>query len=300
MNDKKIQTVAEFADVLSKISLKKDCIRFFRGHADLRLYKLRPSVYRKLSLRRHEENIIKESIMLCPADFPKDLSFFEHLVKLQHYGLPTRLLDITSNALAALYFACREKEKTEGEVIVFDIPKDEVKYYSSDTVSVIANIARRPFNFDLTPLPKKKEDFNRDPEIGRLLYDIREDKPSFISIIEPTDLSRVICVRAKLDNARIARQDGAFLLFGIVAEKSEHAVVPKEWIVRGPGAPRITFTSKYKIKRELEQFGVSEQTLFPELYSQSKSIIAKFSAKKYQRRSRVRLRRRSKKLVRRT
>lgn len=291
MHDIKIKTVAAFADAISNIHLKKDCIRFFRGHADLQRYKLRPSIYRKLSLRRHEENIIKEAIIRCPADFPRDLSFFEHLVKLQHYGLPTRLLDVTSNALAALYFACREKEKTEGEVIVFDIPKEEVKYYSSDTVSVIANIARRPFNFDLKNLPKKKGDFNRDPEIGRLLHDIREDKPSFRSIIEPADLSKVICVRAKLDNVRIARQDGAFLLFGISDLKFRPAAVPSEWLVRGLGSPRITFTNKYKIKRELEQFGVSEQTLFPELYSQTKSIVEKYSTKKYQRGSKIKIRR---------
>jgi hypothetical protein len=227
----------------------------------------------------------------CPADFPKDLSFFEHLVKLQHYGLPTRLLDVTSNALAALYFACREKERTLGEVIVFDIPKEEVKYYSSDTVAVIANIARRPVTFDLTRLPTKKEDFNDDDEIRRLIHDIRQDKPSFSPNIKREDLSRVLCVRAKLDNARIARQDGAFLIFGIGGKKREHAGVPSEWVVCGPGGPSISFTSKHRIKRELEQFGISEQTLFPELESQAKSIVAKFNPK-YQRVIRLKRRRR--------
>lgn len=279
MRDKKVKTVAEFIDAISRIPLKKDCIRFFRGHVDFRRYRLRPSIYRHQSLIKHEESIIKEAILRCPADFPKDLSFFEHLVKLQHYGLPTRLLDVTSNALVALYFACREKERTGGKVIVFDIPKEEVRYYSSDTVSVVANIARRPISFDIARLPKKKDQFNEDPEIGRLLYDISEDKPSFRPIIEPMALSRVICVRAKLDNARIARQDGAFLLFGIDNKKRQCAVVPSGWIVCGPGGPRITFSSKHKIKRELEQFGVSEQTLFPELDSQTKSIVSKFKGK---------------------
>ena len=290
MQDKRIKTVAEFADALSKIPLRKDCIRFFRGHADSRKYKLRPSIYRK-SFIRHEENIVSEAVIRCPADFPKDLSFFDHLVKLQHHGLPTRLLDVTSNALAALYFACREKEKTTGEVIVFDIPKEEVKYYSSDTVSVIANIARRPVTFDLTRLPEKTKDFNDDNEIRRLLHDIREDKPAFSPNIRRADLSRVICVRAKLDNARIARQNGAFLLFGIEDKKRNCSVVPSEWIVCGLGGPSISFTSKHKIKRELEQFGISEQTLFPELDSQAKSIVAGFNPK-YQRK--LKLKRRKK------
>lgn len=278
MHDKKIRTVAEFADALSKIPLKKDCIRFFRGHTDSRGYKLRPSIYRR-SIIRYEESIVSEAVIRCPADFPKDLTFFEHLAKLQHYGLPTRLLDVTSNALAALYFACREKEKTLGEVIVFDIPKEQVKYYSSDTVSLIANIARRPVTFDLSRLPTKKEEFNDNIEIRRLLHDIRQDKPSFSPDILREDLSRVLCVRAKLDNARIARQDGAFLLFGIKDRKREPADVPSDWIVCGPGGPSISFTSKHIIKRELEQFGISEQTLFPELESQAMSIVARFNPK---------------------
>ena len=169
---KKIKNVAEFVSAIGKFPLKSGHIRFFRGHANYSKYRLRPRIYRHSYFIKNEESIIKEAILRCPADFPFSASFFEHLVKLQHYGLPTRLLDVTSNALVALYFACREYEKTAGEVIIFDIPKEEVKYYSSDTVSIIANIARRPYKFDLTSLPSKKKDFNEDYEIGRLLHDI--------------------------------------------------------------------------------------------------------------------------------
>jgi len=38
---------------------------------------------------------------------------------MQHYGIPTRLLDITSNPLVALFFACIEFPKVDGEVIFF-------------------------------------------------------------------------------------------------------------------------------------------------------------------------------------
>ena len=275
----RVTSVAEFVRELAKLRLRNGHIRFFRGHADFKRYRIRPSIYRHRSLISNESSMIQEAIVRCPGDFPDSCTFFEKLVKLQHYGLPTRLLDITANALAALYFACREKERTAGEVIVFDIPKEQVKYYNSDTVSLIANVARRPYSFDLDGLPAKRDEFNKEAEIGRLLHDIREDKPAFRPIIEKTDLTRVICVRAKLDNARIAKQDGAFLLFGIRDRKGRYALVPKDWVVCGNDRKRIIFSNKHRIKTELEQFGISEQTLFPELDYQTKSIVQRFKGK---------------------
>lgn len=281
--DVRVNTVAEFVEELTKVKLRPERIRFFRGHADFEHYKIRPSIYRHRRLISNENDLIRDAIIRCPEDLPDSCTFFERLVRLQHYGLPTRLLDITSNALAALYFACREKERTPGEVLVFDIPIENVKYYNSDTVAVIANVARRPYSFDLDNLPTDFKAFNKHPEIGRLLHDIREDKPAFRPLILRNDLRRVICVRAKLDNARIARQDGAFLLFGIRDKKSRSAYVPTDWITRGTDTKRITFSSKHRIKKELEQFGISEQTLFPELDYQTKSIVQHFKGR-YRRR----------------
>jgi hypothetical protein len=282
--DIRVTDVGQFLGALTKLSLHKGCIRFFRGHADFEKYRLRPSIYRYRRLISHENDLISEAIIRCPADIPDSFTFFEKLVKLQHYGLPTRLLDVTSNALAALYFACREKERTRGEILVFDIPQSEVKYYNSDTVAVIANVARRPYDFDVNSLPLRREDFNKAFEIGRLLYDIREDKPAFRPIIRSKDLQRVICVRAKLDNVRIARQDGAFLLFGIRDKKSRCAKIPDDWIICGNESKRIILSNKRRIKRELEQLGVSEQTLFPELDYQTRSIVQRFKGS-YRRRT---------------
>ena len=56
-----------------------------------------------------------------PLEF-KDLnSMFDIMTKYQHYGMCTRLLDLTTNPLVALFFACKthgvEKYDTEdGEV----------------------------------------------------------------------------------------------------------------------------------------------------------------------------------------
>lgn len=274
-----VTNIAEFAERLAELKLKQGCTRFFRGHSDYKNYKAEPSIFRKPYLKENEETLIQEAMIRCPIELPSSLSFTEILVRLQHYGLPTRLLDLTSNALVALYFACREKEKTEGEVLVFDIPNDQIKFHDSDTVSVISNIAKRSKEFDLSKYPVDHDEFNNHDEIARLLHDIKRDKPAFRPIIKRPDLERVIAVRTRLDNARISRQEGAFLLFGMQGDKLKPASIPSDWLVCGKDDQRIVFSNKHRIKKELASFGVSEQTLFPELDSQAKAIVEKYRNK---------------------
>ena len=53
-----------------------------------------------------------------PRDFSECKSALDYLVQMQHYGLPTRLLDVTTNPLVALYFACQPAGDTSVSGIV--------------------------------------------------------------------------------------------------------------------------------------------------------------------------------------
>lgn len=252
----RIGAVRTFYDrVILPLEAEADEQIFYRGHSDAMNHFLTPGIYRPLPERTElavekEDILYKEAVRRCPEDFDRCRSAFEHMVKMQHYRVPTRLLDITTNPLVALYFACAENPGADGEVYAFRVKRPEIKYFDSDAVSVVANVARRPVSFEA----------DDDEHIAYLLHEIRYEKPHFQDLIDREDLGRVFCVLPKLNNPRIIRQSGAFFLFGIDGEKRKQAEF------RGPFRRyTISAAGKKRILSDLARLGIDEATLFPEL-----------------------------------
>ena len=338
-----INSVSDLSQILQTLGEpEKGHTRFFRGHGD-EGWQMRPSIYRETSLIENEDKIIKDALTYCPDDFLPSDTLFEKLVKLQHYGYSTRLLDLTTNALVALYFSAWNEQHydKDGELILLDIPDEQIKYGDSDTVAILSAISlqdkitsiqkcitvanqsryveekvfekkyiyfmetandeemeeverfREELDFknleEYKDCLKKQEGkeaflefFNKQPEIISLLHDIQTDKPSFRPVIDYKDLQRVLCVRAKLNNARISRQQGCFLLFGIKDSKTEAAVIPDEWQRLASNSQKILVKAENKaaIMEELQSFGISKRTLFPELEAQATEIMNHYKGQK--------------------
>ena len=101
----KIGSVRTFITSIEALPQDAEAVTFYRGHGDV-AYKLVPSLYRNSGWIRNEHIIFQELVLRCSNDFQLSGPTFNTLVKMQHYALPTRLLDITTNPLIALYFAC--------------------------------------------------------------------------------------------------------------------------------------------------------------------------------------------------
>jgi hypothetical protein len=101
--------------------------------------------------------------------------------------------------------------------------------------------------------------FNKYDVIQRLHQFIRSEKPYFLPIIDPIDLFKPYYVHPKMSNRRILAQSGAFILYGIDEPKiySPIRIDPKPFIV--------PMDEKSTIRKALENIGISESTLFPEI-----------------------------------
>lgn len=273
-------TVGTFIDhVLSMSNDGREV--FYRGHSNRTKYRLEPSILRRdekgnYIYRDSEDRLYRELLVSNSIDFQGDYYTLDRLVRMQHYSLPTRLLDITSNPLIALYFACKsERNSCEvGEVVVFSMGLDQIKYFDSDTASCIANLARLnktskdELNFSSLDVRK----FNRQKPVKQLLHFIKEEKPFFEPRLDPRNLKSVVCVKGKHTNSRIAFQSGAFLLFG------EDVTLGEEGNTE-ISVQRIAVTNKEVVLKQLDQLNINESTVFPYIENSATYLANRFAFK---------------------
>lgn len=269
-----IRTLIDQLDNLNGTVYDDNVLIFYRGHSS-RHFDLLPSIYRNYDLVKNEDRLFKDIIAKSPGEFKECNSTFEKLVKMQHYSLPTRLLDITTNPLVALYFACADNDRKDedGMLYRFEIKESQLKYFDSDAVSVVANISRRPIDFEITSIKgNDRDNFNNEDAIMYLLHEIRTEKPHFKPVIDKEDIEKVFCVKPILDNPRIIKQEGAFFLYGIKGQKSSPADFKFHYTYF-----IINKSDKKKILKQLESLGIDESTLFPEIEHVAKHLKEKYN-----------------------
>jgi hypothetical protein len=180
----------------------------------------------------------QRSMAYWPSGYPQN--DWEHLFAMQHFGMPTRLLDWTENLFVAAYFALqspREKHDHDGDCVPVVWCVDPVEWNRSTPVL-------SEFGAAIQVLTTADEELDPyQPETKRKRY------------------RSPIAIFGAHNSERIVAQRGTFFVWGNEAKPLEEVageLASTLWKIQLTGA-------RAALARDLQKLGFGETMVFPEL-----------------------------------
>ena len=233
-------------------------------------------------LQEYERELFEEAMRFNVASFEEDHTMGERVARMQHYLLPTRFADMSTNAFLSTHFACgggeRELEKRDngrdGFIRVMKVAAHKMKSFTSDIIIAISHLPL----VDAKYINPSKYD-----GLGRLSYEVKNNRPGFISEKEwpeigerlRHDIQHVWAFKPMMNSRRIRKQGGLFLAFGCGDNKKslEPTFSPEDYEnesapsygIKQIGYVQIAAEAKKKIREQLRLFGMEGELVYPEL-----------------------------------
>lgn len=214
---------------------------WFRGHASEE-YKLLPGLLRhnKTSEQvfEREKRLLtrfrQRSMAYWPAGYPQ--TEWEHLFAMQHYGIPTRLLDWTENLFVAAYFALSGAGQAAPTIWCLDPVKWNratpglSEFGESIRVLTTADDEAQPYQ----PETERERKRQRSP----------------------------VAIHGSHNSNRIVAQRGTFTIWGNDVRPMEEIAAEQQ----RPALWKVTLGgSRDELFRALQRLGFGETMIFPEL-----------------------------------
>ena len=231
-----ICNIADLVEAIAKMSNSCDDPIWYRGHGN-ESWPLRPAFYRYDPPKRSEHALLTKFRQSATMLVQRPASdSFEWMFLMQHYGVPTRLLDWSESPLVALYFSVSSSDAEDGALWMLK-PSELNKNAHIQTEEVDGHVP----SF-------------HDEELQN--YTIESLRSSDRSNLLP------LATIATRNSERIQAQLGVFTIHHRnkipIEEVGDRSHVRKL---------RIRSGKKEKMKKELALLGFSRFQLFPELES---------------------------------
>lgn len=244
--NKEINSITELIQILRDDIGDYEEDIWFRGQSDFD-WKLSPGIFR-YETDVSETSLLtrfKQSASLLIHTSPKD--DFDWMFLMQHYGVPTRLLDWSESPLTSLYFAISDEQ--------FDSNDSALWMLKPIELNKLANIKTTEKNF----IPSFDDEYLKNYNIVNVNSNSR------------VEMSPVATIATR-NNSRIQAQLGVFTIHHLDRKPLDEFCVNNEIIKY-----KIPSSAKQNIRKELDLLSVNKFSLFPELSSIGEILKKKLS-----------------------
>lgn len=233
---------------------------WYRGVGNVE-YSLKPTIFRHPKLREIEKIHEIESSLASvfeqrspPFVSQSFKNVWEKMFFMQHYGIPTRLLDWTESPFIALYFALTACERTKAGK-----PKTDAALWMLDPVSWNRG-ALSDISFSggiLDPNREQVKSYSPEAEL-----DERKNLP--------------IMIYGTHNSPRIVAQRGMFALFGKSVDAMEKSFSENSFIDGTLHKIVIDKEIRDSVAHSLFRKGISDSTIYPDLHGLSLELKRSF------------------------
>jgi len=262
-NNIQVSNIHEYLDVINRY--KSYTGVFYRGQSE-KHQDITASISRNPGFVKNEYAFYQEAIRMITLEFEGLTSPIERLAKMQHYGIPTRLIDLSIDPLIALFFAVKDvTSEFAAKVYVYLQKKHTLLDKKVKLLAMLATID----SYEIEKIAKSYfDEYNEEITKAEIL-----DFASQCAFIEHSD-------RLKKSNERLFSQRGTFAICGNIVEGEIIQRSIKQLDSVNPALIiNIPFRDKSALKLELdERYNINETTIFPEFPSVADYLKEKYKA----------------------